>query len=98
MTEEQIGQLLASLRLWRDKAMIVLMLDGGLRLGEVLNLHLEDIQYGRRRVGIRYRTDHPRKARTKSRTERVVDLLTLETLQTVSTYVVQERPQNTDCP
>jgi integrase len=76
MTEEQIGQLLTSLRLRRDKAMIVLMLDGGLRPGEVLNLCLEDIQYGRRRIVIRYRTDHPRGARTKSRRERVVDLLT----------------------
>jgi integrase len=98
MTEKQIGQLLASLRLWRDKAMTVLMLDGGLRPGEVLNLCLEDIQYGRRRIVIRYRTDHPRGARTKSRRERVVDLLTPETLQSVSTYVVQERPQDTDCP
>jgi site-specific recombinase XerD len=33
MTEEQIEQLLASLRLWRDKAMVVLMLEGGLRPG-----------------------------------------------------------------
>jgi integrase len=98
MTEEQVGQLLASLRLWRDKAMIVLMLDGGLRPGEVLNLCLEDIQYGRRRIVIRYRTDHPRGARTKSRRERVVDLLTPETLQSVSTYVVKERPHDADSP
>jgi integrase len=98
MTAEQIGQLLASLKLWRDKAIMVLMLDGGLRPGEVLNLHLEDIQYGRRRIVIRYRTDHPRGARTKSRTERVVDLLIPETLQSVSTYVARERPQDTDSP
>jgi len=98
MTQEQIGKLLTSLKLWRDKAMMVLMLEGGLRPGEVLNLQLEDIQYGRRRVVIRYRTDHPRGSRTKSRTERVVDLLTPETLPTVSTYVIQERPQGADSP
>jgi site-specific recombinase XerD len=65
MSEEQIAQLLGSLRLWRDKAMILLMLQGGLRPGEVLCLQLSDIEYGRRRVVIRYRNDHPKRARTR---------------------------------
>ena len=65
---------------------------------EVLNLHLEDIQYGRKRVVIRYRSDHPKGVRTKSRTERVVDLLLPETLQAVSDYVMYERPSDGDCP
>lgn len=98
MNDDQVTQLLQSLRLLRDKAMILLMLQGGLRPGEVLNLHLEDIQYGRRRVIIRHRTDHPRGVRTKSRIERVVDLYEPETLQTVSTYVMQERPSDTASP
>ena len=93
MSEEQIKALLGSLHLWRDKAMILLMLQGGLRPGEVLNLHLEDIQYGRRRVVIRYRDDHPKGVRTKSRRERVVDLHEPEALQALSTYVMQERPK-----
>ena len=50
------------------------MLHGGLRPGEVLTLQLSDVQYGRKRVVIRYCTDHPKRARTKSRTERVVDV------------------------
>lgn len=95
LSEEQVQQLLSSLTCLRDKAMILLMLQGGLRPGEVLNLHLEDIQYGRRRVVIRHRTDHPKGVRTKSRTERVVDLHEPETLQAVSDYIMQERPQNT---
>jgi integrase len=93
MNEEQIKSLLDSLHLFRDKAMILLMLQGGLRPGEVLNLHLEDIQYGRKRVVIRYRDDHPKGVRTKSRRERVVDLHEPEALQAVSAYVMQERPQ-----
>ena len=96
MSQEHIQQLLGSLRTLRDKAMILLMLQGGLRPGEVLNLHLEDIQYGRRRVIIRYRDDHPKGVRTKSRRERVVDLHEPEALLTVSTYVMQERPPDTD--
>ena len=49
----------------RDLAIILLMLDGGLRPGEVLCLQLEDVAYGRRRVTIRKRDDHPRGARGK---------------------------------
>jgi integrase len=98
MDDHQISQLLDSLKLRRDKAMLLLMLHGGLRPGEVLSLHLEDLQYGRRRVIIRYRTDHPKRARTKSRTERMVDLLQPETLQAVSDYVMFERPADTESP
>ncbi len=98
MDDEQVRQLLESLSLKRDKAMILLMLHGGLRPGEVLTLQLGDIQYGRKRVFIRYRTDHPKRARTKSRTERVVDLLQPETLQAVSDYVMCERPCDSTSP
>ncbi len=98
MDDEQVCQLLESLSLKRDKAMILLMLHGGLRPGEVLTLQLDDIQYGRKRVVIRYHTDHPKRARTKSRTERVVDLLQPETLQAVSEYVMHERPSDASSP
>ncbi len=91
-------KLLDALRFKRDKAMILLMLHGGLRPGEVLNLRLEDIQYGRKRVVIRYRTDHPKGVRTKSRVERLVDLHQPETLLAVSDYVMHERPTETDSP
>ena len=96
MSEEQVRQLLESLHLWRDKAMILLMVQGGLRPGEVLNLHLEDIEYGRRRIVIRHRTDHPKRVRTKSRTERMVDLHEPEALQALSAYFMQERPTETE--
>lgn len=95
LSEEQTHLLFSSLSRLRDKAMFLLMLHGGLRPGEVLNLHLEDIQYGRRRVTIRHRTDHPKGVRTKSRTERVVDLHEADTLQMVSDYIMKERPQQT---
>jgi len=92
LSDEQVAQLLGALRRWRDRAMLLLMLQGGLRPGEVLNLHLEDIQYGRRRVVVRHRTDHPKGVRTKSRQERVVDLHEPDALHALSTYVMHERP------
>jgi integrase len=74
------------------------MLHGGLRPGEALSLHLEDVQYGRRRVVVRYRTDHPKGARTKSRTERVVDLHEPGTLEALNHYVMDERPCDSMSP
>ena len=98
LSEEQVTRLVGSLRCGRDRALVYLMLQGGLRPGEVLNLHLEDIQYGRRRVVVRYRTDHPKGVRTKSRRERVVDLYEPEALAAVRTYVLQERPSESPYP
>lgn len=92
---EQIAALFSTLTTWRDKALFTLMLQGGLRPGEALNLRLEDIQYGRRAVAIRARTDHPHGVRTKSRRERMVDLHEPEALEALATYVLRERPQET---
>lgn len=96
MSEEQTEALLGALRSRRDLALIRLMLDGGLRPGEALSLHLADVAYGRRRVTIRCRQDHPKGARQKSRQERVVDLHEPATLRAVSDYVSSERPREAE--
>ena len=82
----------------RPDPIVLLMLQGGMRPGEVLGLHLEDIAYGRRRVVVRHRDDHPKGARSKSRYERVVDLHDPETLAVLSAYVMEERPADADSP
>lgn len=93
---QDVDALLASTSTVRDLAVYLLMLDGGLRPGEVLCLQLEDVAYGRRRVTIRKRDDHPRGARAKARRERVVDLHEPRTLESVSRYVLHERPVEAD--
>ena len=98
MTGEDVDALLASLTTLRDLAIFLLMLDGGLRPGEVLCLQLDDISYGSRRVTIRKRDDHPRGARAKARVERVVDLHESRTLDAVNRYVLHERPLETESP
>lgn len=92
LDEEDVQSVLGSIGTARDLAVFLLMLDGGLRPGEVLCLQLEDLAYGRRRVTIRKRDDHPRGARAKARRERVVDLHEPRTLEAVSQYVMHERP------
>lgn len=98
VSEEQVELLFGSLKKLRDRAMFLLMLRGGLRPGEVLCLKLEDVRYGRKRVVVRHREDHPKGARTKSRTERVVALLDHETLAALSAYVMEERPRDAETP
>ncbi|WP_238408915.1 tyrosine-type recombinase/integrase, partial [Pimelobacter simplex] len=98
MSSEDIDALLGSLTTMRDLAIFLLMLDGGLRPGEVLCLQLDDISYGRRRVTIRKRDDHPRGARAKARHERVVDLHEPRTLDAVNRYVLHERPLDAESP
>ena len=98
MGEADVAALVGSLTRLRDLAMVWLMLDGGLRPGEVLGLQLGDIAYGRRRVLIGKRDDHPRGVRQKSRRERVVDLQEPRTLDAVSRYVLHERPAESPSP
>lgn len=98
MSDDQIDRLLDALPGLRDRALILLMLHGGLRPGEALGLHLEDIAYGRRRVAIRCRDDHPKGARGKSRAERTVDLHDGQALDSISSYVMHDRPRDADTP
>lgn len=98
LDEAQVDALLGQLRCVRDRTLVLLMLQGGLRPGEALGLHLEDITYGKRRVVVRHRDDHPKGVRSKSRYERVVDLHEPEALAAVSAYVMGERPSDADTP
>jgi site-specific recombinase XerD len=98
MTAEAYAALLGELRTRRDRALLEVMWEGGLRPGEVLGLQLEDISYGRRRVTVRKRDDHPRRVRQKSRRDRVVDLLEGRALPALSDYMMRERPTEADCP
>lgn len=62
MSDQQIDALFDALRSLRDRNLVLLMLNAGLRPGETLGLHLGDIGYGRRRVFVRCRDDHPKGA------------------------------------
>jgi len=98
LDDQQVAALFGALRCRRDRALLLLMLDGGLRPGEALGMCLEDVAYGRRRVVVRCREDHPKGVRLKSRRERVVDLHEPTTLAAVSDYVMTERPADAESP
>ena len=93
MAREDVERFLASLTTLRDRAIFLLCVNGGLRPAEALTLRLSDIQYGQRRVIIRFVENDPRGLRTKSRVERIVDLHDPFTLPALSAYVMHERPR-----
>ncbi|KWX19447.1 transposase [Mycolicibacterium wolinskyi] len=96
LPDETYRALILVMRTKRDRALLELMHEGGLRPGEALGLCLEDISYGRRRVTIRHRDSHPKGVRQKSRRERVVDLLEDRALPAINDYVLRERPQDAE--
>jgi integrase len=96
MESDVYAALLGQLRTRRDRALLEVMWEGGLRPGEVLGLQLEDISYGRRRITVRKRADHPRGVQQKSRRDRVVDLFEDRALPALNDYVMRERPADTD--
>ncbi len=98
LDDDTIQVVTRHLRSRRDRAIVLVMLEGGLRPGEAINLRVKDVEYNRRRVVVRFCDDHPKGARTKSRTERVVDLYEGPALQAIREYVLYERPSDTGSP
>lgn len=91
---QDVETLLGALKTLRDRAYVLLCVNGGLRPSEALNLRLSDIRYGMRQVIIRVLDEEdPREISNKSRTERVVDLYDEVTLKALSDYVMKERPR-----
>lgn len=51
---------------FRDRVLFLLFKEGGLRSGEVLGLHIEDLDFGRGGVHVRFRPDNVNQARAKA--------------------------------
>ncbi|HZU12134.1 MAG TPA: tyrosine-type recombinase/integrase [Chloroflexota bacterium] len=82
LTPEEIDRFISHLTSDRDRAIVWLLKDGGLRVGEALDLRLGDIHWAERRITVRA---------TKTHTTRTI-ALSAEALRAVSAYVREERP------
>lgn len=51
---------------FRDRLICVLLKEGGLRIGELLGMRLEDIEHGKGGIHVRFRGDNTNKARAKA--------------------------------
>jgi integrase/recombinase XerD len=51
---------------FRDRLMCLMLKEGGFRIGEILGIHLEDLDFAERGVHVRFRPHNANKARAKS--------------------------------
>ena len=96
LTQEQIISLVAACQRTRDKFLICLLHESGMRIGEVLGLHHEDIHTsGQNEISVIFRDDNTNAARTKSRASRVIHV-SRELMTLYSDYLINEYPESID--
>lgn len=89
LSQEQVKTLLDACNNKRDKLILMIMYEGGLRIGEVLGLRHEDIVTWDNQIKIIYRENNTNEAYAKSRNERVVDV-SKELMSLYTEYIVYE--------
>lgn len=93
ISDEQFKIFLSGIKRLRDKLIILLMYEGGLRVGEVLSLWIDDLFLWDKRVRVIHKNDLPNDARVKSKVERYVDISS-QLAQQLDSYLLFHRP---DC-
>ncbi len=96
LTQEQIKQLVEACSRKRDKFLICLLHESGVRIGEALGLHHEDIRTsGSNEIQIIPRDNNANGARAKSNSWRVVHV-SKELMTLYSDYLIEEYPEELD--
>lgn len=93
ISDDKFNVFISHIERLRDKLIILLMYEGGLRIGEVLSLWIEDLFLWDKRIKILPRDNLLNGARAKSKIERFVDI-SLELSKLLDDYLLFERP---DC-
>lgn len=90
ITPELYRQILGSCHTWRDKAIVGIMYEGGLRLGETLGLHVEDLEIWNSKINIVPRENNINFTFVKRKAAGYV-YLPNDVFELISAYCVQER-------
>lgn len=97
LSTEQVKQLIEACNRIRDKFLICLLYETGLRIGEALGLRHEDIQsMGKSEIHVVRRENNFNHARSKSATGRVIHV-DKELMSLYSDYLIEEYPDDIDC-
>lgn len=89
--ENDFDLLLQSLNTWRDKAILFLGSQGGMRI-EMLGLCFEDINFRKKEVKVRFRDNNPNESRVKGMRDRILFIEEPEALSCLNNYILHERP------
>lgn len=96
LTKEQVKQLVDACNRIRDKFLVCLLHETGLRIGEALGLRHEDIRStGENEIHVIPRVDNFNGARAKSALKRVVHV-SKDLMRLYSDYVIEEYPEDFD--
>ena len=97
LTPEQVDNLVKACKSLRDKFLIRLLYETGLRIGEALGLRHEDMVTGKsNEIHVVPRVDNVNHVRAKTGVERIVHV-TKELMQWYSAYLIDEYPEEVDC-
>lgn len=97
LTPEQVHTLIEACNCLRDKFLIRLLDETGLRVGEALGLRHEDMVTGKNNeIHVVSRADNTNHVRAKSGAERTIHV-NKELMQWYSAYLIEEYPEDIDC-
>lgn len=74
LTKDEVKRVIAACNNIRDKFLVCLLYETGMRIGQALGLRHEDIRSGDNQIAIKFRADNENHARTKSRNDNIVDV------------------------
>ena len=94
ISDTTVNLIVESFKTHRDRAIFLLALQGGLRIGEILGITFEDINFRKREVSVTFRDDNPNGARVKNSKDRIVQLYESEALNELNNYILYERPDS----
>lgn len=94
LEQDDFNSILKSLKTWRDKTILFLGSQGGMRIGEILGLCIEDVNFRKKEIVIRFRADNPNQARLKGMRERLIFIEEPEALLCLNNYILYERPDS----
>lgn len=97
LTNVQVKQLIDACHRIRDKFLICLLYDTGMRVGEVLGLRHEDIHsLGVNEIHVIPRDDNVNSSRTKGGCQRIIHV-GKDLMKLYSNYLIEEYPEDIDC-
>lgn len=95
LTAEQVKQLIAACKRIRDKFLLCLLYETGMRIGQVLGLRHEDIHSWDNQIHLTPRTDNINSARAKSINPYTVHV-SKQLMALYSDYLINEYPEDAD--
>ena len=97
LTQSQVNSLIEACNSLRDKFLLRLLYETGLRVGEALGLRHEDMKTGKNNeIHVVPRIDNVNNGRVKSGAERIVHV-NKELMQWYCAYLIDEYPEDIDC-